>query len=186
MTDRTATLVSIGETVLVLQKLEHFLAAVLMHMATPGEADGKLAKALLRDKETLGRLLAHFGDRAELPPEFGSTFESLLRDRNIFVYSLFMQSWFDLDTLEGRGRLEEFMRHLRSRARVATKVMMASLEPRETDVIRSTETQAYIDQVFARINTTAHPDIRARMSDDYIKAVRDDAHENFSVRRRDV
>ena len=77
----------VGETMLVLQKVERFLAAVLMHMATPAEVDGKLAKALLRDKETLGRLLDHFGQRTELPPDFALVFESLLRDRNVFVHN---------------------------------------------------------------------------------------------------
>ena len=100
MTHRAAALVAVGETMLVLQKVERFLAIVLMNMATPAEADGKLAKALLRDKETMGRLLEHFSARTELPEDFARVLESLLRDRNVFVHNLFMQPWFDLNTQE--------------------------------------------------------------------------------------
>jgi hypothetical protein len=186
MTNRASTLTMLGETMLVLQKVERFLAAVLMHMATPAEADGKLAKALLRDKETLGRLLNHFGERTDLPSDFALVFESLLRDRNVFVHSLFMQPWFDLNTPEGCTRLEDFMRALRTGAKIATKVMMAALTPKETDAPRSSETQSYIDSVFLRIEETAHPDVRARVSDQYIDRVREDSIDNFSVKRRDA
>lgn len=186
MSDRSSILATIGETMLVLQKAERFLAAVLMHMATPGETDGKLAKALLRDKETLGRLLAYFGERTDLPPDFGLTLEALLQDRNIFIHSLFMQPWFDLNTPEGCVRLEEFMQRLRSGAKVAIKVMMASLMTREIDALRSSEAQSYIDSIFLRIDETAHPDVRARVSDEYMNKVSEDAHANFSVKRRDA
>ena len=186
MTDRASTLEMIGETMLILQKVERFLAAVLMHMATPGEVDGKLAMALLRDKETLGRLLAHFGERAHLPADFGTAFDSLLRDRNVFVHNLFMQSWFDLDTPGGRATLEEFMRGLRSGARVATKVMMASLTSNELEVARSDRAQSYIESIFRRIDATAHPDVRSCVSDEYVESVREDAQANFHVKRRDA
>ena len=186
MSDRVATLTMVGETMLVLQRVERFLAAVLMHIATAVEVDGKLAKALLRDRETLGRLLEHFGQHAELPLDFAFVFETLLRDRNTFVHSLFMEPWFDLDTPEGCGRLEEFMRVLRGRAKIVTKVMMASLTPKEADAPRSIETQSYIDSIFLRIENTAHPSVRARVSEQYIDEVRRDATANYSVPRREA
>jgi len=55
----------IGDTLLVLQKFERLLAAVLMTMTTAADANTKLRKALLRDKETLGRLMSHFADRPQ-------------------------------------------------------------------------------------------------------------------------
>jgi hypothetical protein len=153
-------------------------------MATPAEAEGRLAKALLRDKETLGGLFAHFRERTELPPNFALVFESLLRDRNVFVHSLFMQPWFDLNTPAGCATLNEFMRSLRAGAKVVTKVMMASLSPKETDAVRSLESQSYIDSVFRRIEETAHADVKALVSDQYIDKVRGDATKNVSVPRK--
>lgn len=186
MTERDATLRMVGETMLALQKVEQFLAAVLMYMATPAETNGKLAKALLRDKNTLGQLLDHFGARTELPPDFASVFETLLQDRNVFIHNLFMQPWFDLNTPEGCVRLEDFMRTLRSRALIAVKVMMASLRPKETDAPRSSESQSYIDSVFQRIDETAHTEVKARLSDQYIDKVREDTIASFSVKRREA
>jgi hypothetical protein len=186
MTDRAATLAMVGETMLILQKVERFLAAVLMYMATPAEVNGRLTKALLRDRETLGRLMTYFSERTDLPSDFAVVLEALLRDRNVFVHNLFMQPWFDLNTSEGCARLEEFMRGMRSGAKVATKVMMASLLPHETDAARSPETQSYIDSVFLRIEATAHPQVAARVSDEYIEKVRDDSVTNFAVQRREA
>ncbi len=184
MNTRESTVTAIGETMIVLQKVERFLAAVLMHMAPPADAGAKLEKALLRDKQTLGRLLAHFGDRLNLPKNFAAELDALLRDRNIFIHNLFMQPWFDLNSPDGRARLDDFMREVRNRARTATKVMMASLTVNETDASRSPEAQAYIEQVFRRIEETAHPDVQARVTDEYIDKVREDAQTNFAVGRR--
>jgi hypothetical protein len=186
MNTRETTVAAIGETMIVLQKIERFLAAVLMHMATPAEAGAKLEKALIRDKETLGRLLVHFGERVELPENFAAEFDALLRDRNTFVHNLFMEPWFDLNTPDGLARLDEFMRGLRNGARTATKVMMASLTAKETDAKRAPEAQAYIERVFRRIEETAHPDVQSRVTDQYIDKVREDAQANFTVGRREA
>lgn len=186
MSPRESTILELGETLLILQKVERFLAAVLMHMASPAAIDDKLEKALLRDKETLGQLLKYFGSRVELPPDFATQFEALLRDRNIFVHALFMQPWFDLNTQEGCTRLSEYTKTIRSYARTVTKVMMASLTSTEAGANRSPEVQAYIDRVFARIEKTAHPDVQASVTDQYIEEVRQDALSNFRVGRRDA
>jgi hypothetical protein len=185
MTTREATITELGETLLILQKVERFLAAVLMHMASPTKTDKELEK-VLRHKETLGRLLRYFSHRVNLPPDFVVEFEALLRDRNVFIHTLFMQPWFDLNTPEGCAILSEYMRTLRSHALTATKVMMASLTPKEADANRSPEVQAYIDRVFARMEQTAHPNVVARVTDQYIENVRQDALLRFSVGRRDA
>lgn len=184
MNKRESTVAAIGETMIVLQKVERFLAAVLMHMAAPADAGAKLEKALLRDKETLGRLLAHFAERLDLPANFSAELDALLRDRNIFVHHLFMEPWFDLHTSEGRAKLDDFMRGIQNGARTAAKVMMAVLTAEEKDGGRSPEAQAYIDRVVRRIQETAHPDVQSRVTDEHIEKVREDAQANFSVRRR--
>lgn len=179
-----STVAAIGETMLILQKVERFLAAVLMHIATPADAGAGLEKALLRDKETLGKLLEHFRTRVELPENFATELDALLRDRNTFVHNLFMEQWFDLNTIDGRAKLDEFMRGLRSGARTATKVMMSSLSAKEKDADRTPEAQAYIERVFRRIEDTAHPDVQYRVTDEYIAKVREDVQVNFAIGRK--
>lgn len=184
MSTREQAVAAIGETLIVLQKVERFLAAVLMHMADPAEAGRRLEKALLRDKETLGRLLAHFGDRVELPPNFAEEFDELLRDRNTFIHDLFMESWFDLNIPNGRAKLDDFLRRIRNRAGIATRVMMASLTDEQTHARRSPASQAYIERIFRRIEATAHPDVQARVNEEYISKVREDAQSSFAVSRK--
>ena len=186
MSHRAATLVLVWETMLVLQKVERFLAIVLMNMATPAEPDGKLEKALLRDKQTMGQLMKHFADRTELPEHFALTFESLLQDRNVFVHNLFMQPWFDLNSEDGCLRLEGFMRNLRGSAKVAMNVMMASLIPKDTDAPRSEDAQQYVNNVLTRINQTLHPDVKALAASDYAERTSTNARANFSVKRREA
>jgi hypothetical protein len=186
MSGRSKTVLLIGETLLVLQKLERFLAAILMNMATPSEPDGKLSKALLQDKETLGRLIKHFSERNELPQNFATTFEQLLKDRNVFVHALFMQPWFDLNTDDGLARVNEFMRNIRAASKIAIQVMMGSLTPQDTDAERSEETQRYIDNILKRMNDTALPDFGGLSPDEYVAKVQSNAKAAFAVKRRDA
>ena len=186
MKTRESTVAAIGETLIILQKVERFLAAVLMQMASSATDGTNLEKVLLRDKETLGNLLNYFKKRLDIPADFAGVLEALLQDRNVFVHSLFMQHWFDLNTSEGCARLEEFMQGIRNGARIATKVMMASLTPKETDAPRSPEVQAYIEHIFLRIDGTAHPNARARVTDQYIDKVREDALTNFTIGLREA
>jgi hypothetical protein len=121
---RDKTVLVIGETMLVLQKVEHFLLAVLLGMVTPSEADQKLQKVLLRDKETLGHLLKHFADRTTLPMHFAETFRDLLERRNLFIHNLVMAPWFDLKTEKGCDVLEDYMQEVRTAAKTVLHVSL--------------------------------------------------------------
>lgn len=92
ISDRDATVQAIGETLLILQRFEKILVAVLLTSVAPTEVDLELQKILLRDKETLGRLLEYFSQRHELPSNFAESFDSPLQRRNIFIHNLIMES----------------------------------------------------------------------------------------------
>lgn len=184
MNDRDATVLMIGETLLVLQKFERFLAAVLMAATTPDEVDSKLRKVLLRDKETLGRLMVYFAARIELPTSFAKTFESLLERRNVFVHGLFMQTWFDLSTPAGRTQIEQFMAETRAAMKVALHVMIAASQPRKESNKDADDERRYIDGIITRINQTAEPYFGGLSEEQFREKVVRNARENFTVRRK--
>lgn len=180
---REFTVTQIGETLLILQKVDRFLAAILMNMASANEADQKLEKILLRDKETLGQLMAHFKNRVTLPATFAADFEALLEDRNIFVHNLFMQPWFDLNTAGGCERIGQFILGISKNARTALKVMMASQQSEAVDPNCSIKAQAYIHDVLLRVEETAHPDVLASTTAQSIEDLRQDVLANFSTEK---
>ncbi|WP_156924407.1 hypothetical protein [Derxia gummosa] len=176
---RDFTVLMIGETVLVLQKFEHYLAAVLLSMVTASEADQKLQKVLLRDKETLGRLMKHFAERTELPEHFSDTFDELLEKRNLFVHNLFMAPWFDIKTPDGCSRLQEYMKEIRVAAKVAFHVMIAVSLGRPA-VPQSKEVEQRIAHILDRIQATAEPYFGELTEEQYVAKVVQNAVETFS------
>jgi len=173
----------IGETLLVLQRFERFLVAVLMMMSTPEHADRQLRSALLRDKATLGGLIAFFAERVELPEHFASTFDGLLKRRNILVHSLFMETWFDLSSAQGQGRLDSFLAEIRSAAKLAVHVMLSAIS---ACTLRSEELEVrnYVDRITSRIRQTAEPDFGGLTEDQYTAKVLKNARDQFSVEPR--
>jgi hypothetical protein len=127
-----------------------------MDMVTVSEADQKLKKVLLRDKETLGRLIRHFAERTTLPENFSEIFDSLLEQRNLFVHNLFMAPWFDLKTPKGCARLQEYMRNIRSATRVALHVMIATAQERPAN-FQASEVKERIDLIVDRIEKVVEP-----------------------------
>lgn len=186
MSSREQVVLMIGETLLILQKVERFLAMALMNMLSTTSSDESLQKALHRDKETLGRLIKHFADRTELPEHFSEAFEKLLKDRNVFAHDLFMQEWFDLSSQSGRTTVDEFLRGIRTSAKIVIKVIMGALTPQDTDAARPERDQKYIDQILHRVNATALPDFGGFSEDGYIQKIDVEVRESYVVKRRDA
>lgn len=175
----------IGETLLILQRVEQFVVAALLGMVSPIEADAKLEATLLRDKETLGSLLRRLGERVELPEHFAVTFERLLERRNVFVHKLFMAPWFDLRTEDGLSRVEEFMRGIRADAKVALHVLIAANVASRGRSI-SPEADAGIATILERIEATVEPYFGGLSPEQYIAKVVDNALGQFAVRPKGV
>lgn len=180
-TSRDFTVLMIGETLLVLQKFEHYLGAVLLSMVTASEADQQLQKVLLRDKETLGRLLGHFAERTALPDAFAQTLDGLLEMRNLFVHNLFMAPWFDIKTTEGCDRLLEYMKEIRSAAKVAFHVMIATTLERPASP-QTKEVEQRIAHVLDRIQRTVEPDFGELTEDQYVAKVVKNAVETYGTK----
>lgn len=51
-------------------------------------------------------------DTVEIEPEFDSRLRDYLKNRNLFVHGLFLDERFDLNTEEGRKRIEAFVDHI--------------------------------------------------------------------------
>lgn len=168
----------IGETLLILQKFEHFLGAVLLSMVTASEADQKLQKVLLRDKETLGRLIKHFAERTTLPDAFAQTLDGLLERGNLFIHNLFMAPWFDIKTKEGCDRLLEYMKEIRSAAKIAFHVMIATTMERSA-VPQTEEVEQRIAHVLDRIQKTVEPYFGELTEHQYVAKVVKNAVETY-------
>ncbi|WP_116807337.1 hypothetical protein [Steroidobacter cummioxidans] len=182
---RESTVLMIGETLLILQKFEHYLSAVLLSIVTPSEADQRLQKALLRDKETLGRLLRHFAERVDLPEHFDQTLDDLLERRNVFVHNLVMAPWFDLKSERGCVTLDEYMREIRSAAKIALHVMIA-VSVKRPAVGLSDEVQERIDRILSRIRNTAEPYFGELTEAQYVEKVVTNAIQNYSCNPRET
>lgn len=176
----------VGETLLVLQKLERFLAAILLATTTPDEADARLRKILVRDKETLGRLLNLFDERSELPEDFEITLNNLLERRNIFIHNLFMEPWFDLRTEKGCAKLRAFMSEIILAAKEAIHIMIGAFHAHEAVGPSTDETKSYINRIIQRIQETAEPNFGGLTEEEYIAKVVKNACERFSTKPRKV
>ncbi|WP_332813875.1 hypothetical protein [Ramlibacter sp.] len=182
---RDSTVLMIGETLLILQRFEQFVVAALLGMVSPGEADAKLEATLLRDKETLGGLIRRLGERVELPDHFAETFDRLLERRNFFVHKLFMAPWFDLRTPEGLSQVDDFMRGIRSDAKVALHVLIAANLASRAHRI-SPEADARIAAILERIEATVDPYFGGLSPDQYVAKVVNNALDQFAVRPKEV
>lgn len=186
MNDREDVVLMIGETLLIVQKVERFLAMALLAMVSTANPDENLQKALRRDKETLGRLIRCFSERTELPEHSSDAFDQLLKDQNVFVHDLFMQSWFDLSSSDGCAKAHAFLRGIRASAKVVIKVLMGALKPQDADAARNEQDQRYIDHIVHRVSATALPDFGGLTEDEYIKKIDADVRNNFVVKRRNA
>lgn len=182
---RESTVLMIGETLLILQRFEQLVVAALLGMVSPGETDAKLEATLLRDKETLGSLIRHLGDRVELPNHFAETFDRLLERRNFFVHKLFMAPWFNLRTLEGLSPVDDFMRGIRSDAKVALHVLIAANLASRAQRF-SPEADARIAAILERIEATVDPYFGGLSPEQYVAKVVNNALGKFAVRPKEV
>ena len=180
---REKTILMVGETMLILQKIEQFLLASLLHMSTGTEADQKFEKVLLRDKETLGRLIDHFSKRFEVPLQFAEAFDDLLERRNLFVHNLAMAPWFDLKSDEGCAVLDDYMREIRVSAKVVLHVLIAAAFD-ETATLASPEVAARKARIVAKLVETAEPDFGGLTEEQYVRRGVVNAEANYGVKRR--
>lgn len=106
------TLYTVGETLLHIQTLEFVLSRCLTCVFPPEarmSADAIYALDAQNQSKTLGQLLRALRNTLEIEPEFGGRLQNYLEKRNLFIHVLFLDERFDLNTEEGRERLEAFV-----------------------------------------------------------------------------
>lgn len=167
---RESAVLMIGETLLLFQKFERLLVAVLLGMVSENEADEYLQKILLRDKQTLGKLLKVFAKRMALPQRFGETLHCLLEQRNLFVHTLLEQPWFDIKTPVGCSNLHVFLSEIRSNMRIALHVLVCSIAMTPS-IGESLPTQRRMMEILDRLFATAEPDFGDLTKQQYIEKV---------------
>jgi len=177
MKTREDAIQKIGETLLIIQKVERFLAAILVTMA--GDAERQLQRLLLKDKQTLGRLIQYLNKVASVPPDAQAALRRFLDYRNTFVHNLMMQSWFDLDSKSGRKKVDRFTRALLGDARIVLMFALATLQKIRSQSTLNREQGDYIDRITSRIIDTAYPDFGGLTETEYVDKVLAEARACF-------
>ncbi|MAO65318.1 MAG: hypothetical protein CL666_09995 [Balneola sp.] len=171
----------IGETLLLLQKIEALLRASLYGVGNT--KDTKLAKLLDRDHQTMGMLINGMKRQVELPEDFATTLDHLLRDRNILVHELFLQNWFDLKSESGLKQTNLFLNQIIENASVVLRIVIAfvlSIEENNSTINSLSEKKRKIyDHIINRINVTSEPDFGEKTPDEYFDAFSDQVRKKF-------
>ncbi len=179
-TRRDRTVHGIGETMLMLQRIEQLLLANLLFLGSGTEADQRLEKLLLRDKETLGRLMDHFAKRFDLPATFQASFDDLLERRNLFVHNLLMAPWFDLSTDAGCSALDDYLREMHVSAKVVLKVLLgAAFAPTEPQPSQEASDRAA--RILSKLERSVVRDFGGLTEDQYIRKAVSEARDGFVV-----
>ena len=162
----------VGETLIILQKLEALLKASLILASDAAIADQKLRQLLERDKETLGMLLRHMKSRVELPEDFESELECLLCKRNIFIHKMFMEDWFDLKSEAGLRQVKQFTDEILKHAKIAIQIFVgyAQASIKGKVVSLPAEQGRVFDHIITRIYLTANPDFGDKTPVQYVEA----------------
>lgn len=177
MKTRKDAVQQIGEVFLIVQKVERVLAAMLMFMS--GDVEKQLQKLLLKDKQTLGRLMQHLNRIASVPSDAQEVLQRFLDSRNTFVHNLIMQSWFDIDSEAGRKEVNRFNRVLLDDARTILHFSVATVSKASYQPTLTKEQGQYIDRVTSRLIDTASLNFGGVTEDEYITKVLVDAKTRF-------
>jgi hypothetical protein len=169
----TDTTARIGETLIILQKIEALLHACLIIALNDSKSDENLRKLLRRDRETLGKLLQHMKDRIELPQNFSTILDELLEKRNLFIHKLFLQNWFDLTTQVGYSRINGFINEILEHGKIAVYIFIGYIQTKidSDDSVLLNKEEDTFDEIIDRIFSTTHPDFDGKNFDEYLEGV---------------
>lgn len=182
-----ATKLLLGEIILMLQKVEALLRASLLLVGAGDKTDSKLAKLLDRDHQTMGMLINGMKEQVELPNDFATTLDHLLRDRNILVHELFLQNWYDLKSESGLKRINSFLEEILNNASLACRIILAfaTMEKKKSikDSLSEKHCEIY-DHIINRIFVTAEPDFGDKTPDEYLEFFSEQVRSEFAKKIR--
>jgi hypothetical protein len=147
---RTATVLRIGEIVLLLQKVEKHLYYCLK--ATSDDASKSLKKLLSGDKATLGQLATEMKLNVELSESFKVTLTNFVEKRNMLIHNISFQDWFDLFTDSGRDTVDRYLFDLLDHAKECLRISMAylfSTYSGDPNIFKDIDTKKFLEVVTA-------------------------------------
>src|SRR5665213_288274 len=155
-------LVKIGGLLLVLQATEYLINVAMLYVFQDNppmsiatlEAQKKTAK-----KKTLGYFITALRKRVDLHPHFDKLMSSFLDDRNEFIHDLCRVPGRDIETKEGRQKLDEFLAKLLGENMQVTRIFVAFIDAWAKQVgidknVRDTCPDLYTSDFYRSIQTT--------------------------------
>lgn len=169
----------IGRMLLHCQRLERMLLACLMLSYDRSGSQAQLRRLLDRDKETLGSLFKKLRAVLDLPSDFESRLDSFLEGRNLLVHRLTTEEWVDFSSLEGLGRLQDFLNALQVDASFVARILLAfAMSFQQQGDAISPEIKEFLNSFGSQIARTCTAKF-ADLPENYFGTLHDEVKENF-------
>jgi hypothetical protein len=97
----------IGQLLLMTQDAERSISTLIGIIYPKGQPSWDEIEKL--NKNTLGALITKLKERIEMNDAFVRLLEKFLKHRNMFIHNLKKQSWFDINSKDGRDRIWKFL-----------------------------------------------------------------------------
>ncbi len=165
----------IGETLLILQKVEAVIKASLI-LSFGASADIKFQRLLKEDKQTFGMLLRVMRSIIELPTDFDEDLRQLLHLRNTFVHKLFIEDWFNLRNQQGLNELDIFLKNILNKSGKAIRIFIAFATIKTNEDLG--ENILLFNKIIERIILTATP-LESKAMEAYIEKFSKDVTQNY-------
>lgn len=166
----------IGETMIIMQKLEALVKLCLLVIHGQRNLDAAVQRVLALERKTLGNLIAAIKERVVIPIEEYEILLEVLKKRNLFVHELFMQPFFDVHTADGLNQVDDFCHELLKQSRRAIVTLLAFSSNRETLVHLNDKDAGLFDKIMSRIVETARPDFGNLTIEQYINKIQEEVN----------
>ena len=166
----------IGETMIMMQKLEALVKLCLLVVHGYQNLDSAVQKALALEKKTLGNLITAIKQKVVIPSENYEVLAKVLAKRNLFIHELFMQPFFDIHNVDGLKLVNDFCHDLLKQSRQAIITLFAFCINSEVRVHLNGEEAEYFDKIMSRIVETARPDFGGLTLEQYIDKMQDEVN----------
>lgn len=125
--EASPVLIELGRALLVVQYFERYLAKCLKIVGFADGSKTSTSALFALDRATLGRLMAEFRKKLDLPEDFASSFSELLAARNTLIHTLQSEPWFDLSTQQGCVSTLLFIERIYALCQKCNSVLVAFL-----------------------------------------------------------
>jgi len=164
----------IGETMIMMQKLEALVKLSLLVLHGRQNLDAEVRKVLALEKKTLGNLITAIKQSVIISSEKYEVLSRVLAKRNLFIHELFMQPFFDIHNIEGLKLVNGFCHDLLEQSRHAVITLLALCINNQTRVHLNNEEAGYFDKIVSRIVEAARPDFGNLTFEEYMNKIQEE------------